>query len=157
MATPPESASAAPPRVTRKFVISVAAAALLVIGGAAFYLLRGNQVQAATAVQPVKPIFVALEPLTVNLQSDGRPKFLHLGVVLKVSDETAQSRISESMPELRSRLLLLLSDRAPASFATPADKVALAEQIKAELNRPLAPGLPPYGITGVVFNAFVVQ
>ena len=157
MAKPPEAAGATASRVTRKLVISVAAATLLVTGGAAFYLLRGSQVQAAPAVQPVKPIFVVLEPLTVNLQSDGRSKFLHLGVALKVSDETAQSRISESMPELRSRLLLLLSGRDPASLATPADKSALAEQIKAELNRPLAAGLPPYGISGVVFNAFVVQ
>ena len=27
-----------------------------------------------------KPIFVTMEPLTVNLQSEGRGKFLHVGI-----------------------------------------------------------------------------
>ena len=93
----------------------------------------------------------------MNLQSDGRPRFLHLGVTIKVKDEQAQARIAESLPDLRSRLLVLLSNRDPATLASAADKAKLAEEIRAELNRPTANGLPPSGITGVAFNAFVIQ
>jgi flagellar FliL protein len=67
---------------------------------------------------PEKPIFVALEPLTVNLQSEGRPRFLHVGMALKVRDEQAKAQIVEFMPELRSRLLMLLSNRPPESLVT---------------------------------------
>lgn len=130
--------------------------ALAAGGGATFYVLRGNVVQAAPAA-PVKPIFVTLEPLTVNVQGESRQRFLHVGVTLKVGDEKAQARINEAMPELRSRLLLLLSNRDPAGLATLEDKLALAELIRTELNRPVAKGLPPQGIDGVGFTAFVLQ
>lgn len=132
-------------------------AALAAGGGATFYALRGNAVQAAPAPKPVKPIFVTLEPLTVNVQAEARQRFLHVGVTLKVNDEEAQARINEAMPELRSRLLLLLSNRDPAGLASVPDKLALAEAIRNELNRPVAKGLPPQGIEGVGFTAFVLQ
>lgn len=137
----------------------LAAGALLVLGAAAAfaYVVNGGQAQGAPAVQAIKPIFMTLEPLTVNLQSEGKPRFLHLGVSLKVTDEHAQARISESMPELRSRLLLMLSNRDPATLLSPADKAALAEEIRKDLNGLLAAGLPAQDIRGVVFSAFVVQ
>lgn len=131
--------------------------AVAAAGGATFFVLRGNAVQAAPAPKPVKPIFVTLEPLTVNVLPDARQRFLHVGVTLKVNDEKAQARINEAMPELRSRLLLLLSNRDPAGLASLQDKLALAEQIKNELNRPVANGLPAQGIQDVGFTAFVLQ
>jgi flagellar protein FliL len=159
MATNPVAPSAAAPRFTPKLIMALALCIVLVFAGAAtlFYVLRGELVHAAPAAQEVKPIFVTLEPLTVNLQSEGKPRFLHLGISLKVKDEHAQARISESTPELRSRLLLLLSNRDPATLLAPADKTALAEEIKRDLNGPLAAGAPAQGITGVAFNTFVVQ
>jgi len=151
------AAIAATRRFGRRTLLAVSAATVLVLGGISLYVARGIQVQAAITVKPEKAIFVALEPLTVNLQAEGKPKFLHLGVSLKVGDEDAQARISQSLPELRSRLLLLLSNRDPAMLLSPNDKRALAEEIKTELNRPPTPGLPMAGITGVAFTAFVVQ
>jgi len=141
----------------RKLLFALGAGAMLALAGGIFYVAGGQGVQAAPAPRPVKPIFVTLEPLTVNLHTDGRGRFLHVGVSLRMPDEKSQARINEALPELRSRLLLLLSDRDPAALATPADKIRLAEQIRDELNRPITPGLPPHGITAVSFNAFVVQ
>lgn len=160
--------SSAPPattprtrRIGRKLLIALAAACILlpVLGGALFYVVRAaaSQPPAARVPEPEKPIFVPLEPLTVNLQSDGKKRFLHLGIALKVRDDKAQARVAEDLPELRSRLLLLLSNRDPETLATPQDKIKLAEQIRAELDRPMAAGAGPHGLTGVVFNAFVVQ
>lgn len=163
MATPSQPATAAtagapaPARSSRKIVLALAVlTALAAGGGATFFILRGNAVQAA-APMPVKPIFVTLEPLTVNLQPETRQRFLHVGVTLKVNDQKAQARVHEAMPELRSRLLLLLSNRDPATLSSLDDKLALAEQIKTELNRPLVKGLPAQGIDGVGFTAFVLQ
>ncbi|MDM0104355.1 flagellar basal body-associated protein FliL [Variovorax sp. J22R24] len=113
--------------------------------------------EAAKPVVPEKPIFVTLEPLTVNLQGEGRGKFLHIGMSLKVRDEPAKAQIVEFMPELRSRVLLLLSNRLPESLVSTEDKSKLAEEIRTELNRPLADNLPSQGIASVSFNTFVVQ
>ncbi len=163
MATPPQppnatAAAPAPARFSRKVLLALAVlSALAAGGGATVFVLRGNAVQAAPAPRPVKPIFVTLEPLTVNVLPDARQRFLHVGLTLKVNDEKAQARVNEAMPELRSRLLLLLSNRDPAALASLQDKLALADQIKIELNRPVAKGLPPQGIEGVGFTAFVLQ
>jgi len=143
----------------RKLLIALAAGTVLALGGGLFYVAGGGRVQAApSAPKAVKPIFITLDPLTVNLHSESRGgRFLHVGVSLRMPDEKSQARVNEALPELRSRLLLLLSDRDPTLLATPADKIRLAEQIRDELNRPIVPGLPPHGITAVSFNAFVVQ
>lgn len=158
MATTSEAASRRS-RFSPKLLVALAAGASLCLGGALVYIIRPGLVQAASSApaQQHKPIFVAMEPLTVNLQSDSKGRFLHIGVSLKVRDEQAQAQVAESLPELRSRLLLLLSDRQPDTLATPADKARLAEQIRDELNRPLAAGSAAHGITGVSFSAFVVQ
>ncbi len=158
MATPPEAATQ-PKRINPKLLIALAAGVSLCTGAALVYFLTGNVLPASASAsrQVEQPIFVTLEPLTVNLQTDSKERFLHVGVSLKVRDDQAQTRIVESMPELRSRLLLLLSDRQPGQLSSPADKSRLAEQIRDELNRPLAAGQPAYGIVSVSFNAFVVQ
>jgi flagellar FliL protein len=111
----------------------------------------------AKAAEPEKPIFLMLEPLTVNLQSEGRSRLLQIGMALRVPDEKTKAQIVEYMPELRSRLLMLLSNRTPDTLVTPEGKAKLAEEIRNTLNTPLAAGLPPLGISNVSFNTFVVQ
>ena len=49
------------------------------------------------------------------------------------------------MPELRSRTLMLLSNRTADSLVSPDDKSKLAEEIRSELNRPLNDDLPDAG------------
>ena len=72
-------------------------------------------------------------------------------------DEKAKAQITESMPELRSRVLMLLSNRLPESLVTTEDKTKLAEEILATLDKPLSADQPAQGITSVSFNTFVVQ
>jgi len=139
------------------------AAGLCAVGGGGYALSRSSlfaSESAAPAPAPLKalkPIFVTLEPLTVNVQSEGRGRFLHIGMALKVRNEEAKAQIVEFMPELRSRLVLLLSNRPPESLVSTEDKARLAEEIRTVLNRPLAPDLPPQDIASVSFNTFVVQ
>ena len=158
----PEVAPTPPRSSRRRLWLLIGLLVVLSIGAALAYVfvLRDGKTAAppvATKIQE-KPIFMTLEPMTVNLQSEGgRAKFVHLGVVLKVRDEKAKAQIAEFMPELRSRILLLLSNRQPDSLMSPEDKSKLADEILAEFNRPLATGSPPQGVVGVSFNTFVVQ
>lgn len=157
MATTPQTPTPAPTRWKKRTVLAVGLAAAVALGGALHQVLQGELAWPVLTPKPAKPIFVTLEPLTVNLRSEGKARFLHLGVALKLGDEQAQARVADAIPELRSRLLLLLSDREPAALTSPDSKRALAEEIRAELNRPLATGGTGFGIGGVAFNAFVVQ
>jgi flagellar FliL protein len=134
-------------------ILTVAAAA----AAAAVYLVRGRAQGAAVAPPPAPPIFISLEPLTVNLQSSGRSRFLHVGLTFKAEDDKSQARVTEYLPEVRSRILTLLSNRDADSLLTPADKTRLAAEILAAVNQPFAPTLPPQRISSVMFTAFVLQ
>ncbi|WP_432727127.1 flagellar basal body-associated protein FliL [Variovorax sp. W6] len=170
MAPPTSVANAAPaiatlpsPRRSPKLLIGiVVAVGLLAAAGAAAYVFLPRFMGAPATAEakpaaPEKPIFVMLDPLTVNLQAEGRSRFLQIGMALRVRDEQAKARIVEFMPELRSRLLVQLSNRPPESLVTPEDKARLAEEIRAALNAPLTPDTPELGVSSVSFNIFVVQ
>jgi flagellar FliL protein len=141
-------------------VLPIVALVCALAAGGGYYLMsqRSSAAPAAPAAPvPEKPIFVTLEPLTVNMQSEGRGRFLHVGMALKVRDEQAKAHVVEYMPEVRSRLLLLLSNRPPESLVPTEDKARLAEEIRVELSRPLGAGVPAQEIGSVSFNTFVVQ
>jgi flagellar protein FliL len=160
MATSPSLTQVAPsaPRSSKLLIGLLIAVSLCALGGGGYALSRSNLfAREAAAPVPQKPIFVTLEPLTVNVQSEGRGRFLHIGMALKVRDEQAKAQLVEFMPELRSRLLLLLSNRQPESLLSTQDKARLAEEIRTELNKPLGPNLPAQDISSVSFNTFVVQ
>lgn len=160
MATSPNAPTAAAPR-SSKLLIGLLIGVSLLAAGAVAYVFVGPKAAShqaeAPKPPPEKPIFVALEPFTVNLQGEGRAKFLHVGMALKVRGEPSKAQIVEFMPELRSRALMLLSNRTADSLVSPDDKSKLAEEIRTELNRPLNSDLPEQGITSVAFNTFVVQ
>lgn len=158
---PASAATAAPSSRSPKLLIIVLGVVTLcaLAGGGYFYLASTKKAEAAEPAPKVaeKPIFLALEPFTVNLQSEGRPRFLHVGVALKVKDDKAKAQLVEFMPELRSRVLLLLSNRQPDTLMTTEDKSKLAEEIRTAINAPLSADLAPQGVTSVSFNTFVVQ
>lgn len=158
MATSSNKVDTPKPRKVRMLLVALAALSVTAAAGAAAYYLIGDRKGAAAGVAvPAEPVFIALEPLTVNLQSSGRSRFLHVGVTLKVADAKSQSQITQYLPEVRSRVLTLLSNRESDSLLTPNDKTQLAGEIMAALNQPFAPHLPQQKISGVMFSAFILQ
>ena len=61
------------------------------------------------------PVFYALDTFTVNLGDADR--VLYIGITLRLKDEATRSRLSEYLPEVRSRLLLLFSRQDAAVLA----------------------------------------
>jgi len=145
---------------TRTF--SVLLIVLLALGvtataAAAAYYLGSNHSDSPAVVKPEEPIFVALEPLTVNLLPNGRSRFLHVGVTLKIADAKSQGQIAQYLPEVRSRVLTVLSNREGDTLVTPEDKGKLASDIMAALNQPLTPSQPAQKISSVMFTTFMLQ
>lgn len=123
-----------------------------------FFFLRGSEQTTAAAVKPPKdPIFVALEPFTVNLQPNGRSRFLHAAITLKVDSIQSQAQLVQYLPEVRSRVLATLTNRAAESLLTTQEKDALAAEIMAALKQPFGTNLPPAEVSRVMFTTFMLQ
>ncbi len=103
-------------------------------------------------------MFFPLDPLTVNLQSDdGAQHYLRVGLSLKLTDPKAQEQLTARMPEIRSRILLALSNKHPEELATPDGKRSLATELRELIEQPTQPGNQRAKVDDVLFTEFVVQ
>nr|WP_276314950.1 flagellar basal body-associated protein FliL [Escherichia albertii] len=101
------------------------------------------------------PVFYALDTFTVNLGDADR--VLYIGITLRLKDEATRSRLSEYLPEVRSRLLLLFSRQDAAVLATELGKQQLIATIKTTLSTPLVAGQPKQDVTDVLYTAFILR
>jgi len=150
-----------------KRIILIVVIALIAAGAAGagvwFYMSQRSPVpaSAATASAPAPlavPLFFPLESMTVNLQSDdGQQHFLRIGLTLKLNDPKTQQELSDHMPEVRSRILLALSNKHPEDLAPLEGKRALATELQTLIEQPTDKGAPPIHVQDVLFTEFVVQ
>ncbi|MCE0800425.1 flagellar basal body-associated protein FliL [Buttiauxella sp. A2-C1_F] len=111
--------------------------------------------QAKAPEPPPAPVFYALDTFTVNLGDADR--VLYIGVTLRLKDEATRQRLSEFLPEVRSRLLLLFSRQDSAALATDEGKQKLVEAIKNTLAPPLVAGQPQQAVSDVLYTAFILR
>lgn len=143
---PIEPPSATAPKKGKGLMIAVIVLVVVLVaaaGGAAWYLMKPKPETAGSPKPVEKPkpaVFVPLETFTVNLQPEGGDHFLQTTFSLKVMDASVEQAIKQVMPEIRSRLLLLLSSKKPSELKSTEGKQMLANQIAAEINRVLNPG-----------------
>lgn len=115
-------------------------------------------VSAPTVPAPIPaPIFIPIEPFTVTVQSPDRERMVHVELTLRVSDDQSRLRIEKYMPEVRSRILLLLSAQTPEAVQTSQGKLDLGNAIMKAVNKPFTPIPDGQYVTDVLFTAFVVQ
>lgn len=163
---------------SKKMMIIIIAVLVLVIAGAAGFFLMGNKHEDAEeepkAEHAAHPVFVTMEPFTVNLQREEGDQFLQIGLSLKVLDPKLEEEIKANMPEIRSKLLLLLSSKRASELSTPEGKKQLASEIVEETNVVLGAGesheeapakgkkskhapKPKEGVEDVLFTSFIIQ
>lgn len=136
----------------------------LAAAGAAIYMVlseRNTSNNSSAQVQQLErpmPIFVKIEPFTVNLADDNfGSRLLYAGISLKVSSDESQEILTEHMPQVRSRLLLLFSGKQAGELITPEGKRRLSDEVAAVLSEPLTQPQPPLQIEDVLFTEFIVQ
>ncbi|ROP62561.1 flagellar FliL protein [Enterobacter sp. BIGb0383] len=110
---------------------------------------------AAEPPPPPTPVFFALDTFTVNLGDADR--VLYVGITLRLKDDATRARISEYLPDVRSRLLLLFSRQDATQLATDAGKQNLVNAIKETIAPPLVPGQPKQEVTDVLYTAFILR
>ena len=132
---------------------------------AAIYLVfdqRQDPAQASvqTAAVPERraPIFVKIDPFTVNLADDVYgSRLLYTGLSLKVGNEETRDILVEHMPQVRSRLLLMFAGKQASELTDPGSKQGLGEQVMAVLDPPMTDHQPELVIEDVLFTEFIVQ
>lgn len=133
--------------------------------GYAFWKMRHtsmtprNTTVAASKAPLSRPLFYALDPFTLTLTDSEQQseRVLYIGFTLRLSDEETERRLEEYLPEVRSRLLLLLSHQQQAVLQTEQGKSDLVEQIQQTLKHPFASGLPEQHIADVLFTTFIMR
>lgn len=154
----PAATPVKPGKLTRLVLIAlIALAAAAAAGGTYFLLAKHGPTKPAAPPPPSPPVFFALEPMTVNLLSDDGQHYLRVGLTLKIADEKMQALLTEHMPELRSRILLDLSNKHPEELSTLEGKRTLAKELQTLIEQPTDAGMPPTKVQEVLFTEFVVQ
>lgn len=158
---------------SKKTLIIVLVAVLFALaagGGAAWFFLKksgGDSHGALAAHAPAQapaydpgkpPVFLAMESFTVNLAQDGfGDQYLQTQFTLQVPDQAQVELIKLYMPQVRSRILMLLSSKKAAEISTPEGKTKLSEEIIELVRKPFNPQGAPQQVAGVFFTSFVIQ
>ena len=132
--------------------------------GAAFYMVmndRNSGGEGSVQTQQLQrqaPIFVQIDPFTVNLADDNfGSRLLYTGISLRVGNDETREILAEHMPQVRSRLLMLFSGKRANELTTPEGKRRLSDEVIATLAEPLTEPQPPLDIRDVLFTEFIVQ
>ena len=143
----------APFKGKKKLIVisAVAVLALAGAGGAAVLLMKkdadaeyaedGDEAalaqEAARADKQSAPVFVALDPFTVNLADRQADRYAQVGVTLQIDDSKTGDQIKAFMPAIRNNILMAIADRTAADLLGREGKAQLAERIKRETSRAL--------------------
>jgi flagellar FliL protein len=142
----PAAVAPAPAKGSKKLIVIIALAVLLLGGGGAAAMLlmkkksadaegEGEEAapaHAAAASHDAKtaPVFVPLDPFTVNLADRDADRYAQIGVTLEIDDSHFADQIKAFMPAIRNNILMIIADRTAADLLGREGKVKLAEKIK---------------------------
>ena len=155
-----EAVAPPPPKFggKKKLIIIIATALLVVIagGGAAFFLMKKKakaadeegdepvaEAQAEKADPAHKddkkhpPIFVPLDPFTVNLADRDAERYAQIGVTLEIDDPKVGEELKTYMPAIRNNILMLLAHKTAGELLTREGKLKLMREIRRETMTPL--------------------
>jgi flagellar FliL protein len=87
-------------------------------------------------VKKTVPVYLSLDNMVVNLADPGGEKVAQVGIMLELLDAKATEKVKVYLPSIRSRILLLISQKESAELLSIAGKEKLAADILIEALRP---------------------
>ncbi|MBH9575885.1 flagellar basal body-associated FliL family protein [Inhella proteolytica] len=197
----PEAAAPAAGSKKKLIMIIVIGLVVVLVGAAAALLLLKKKHTAAeedgaeeditAQVEKAKPkaksgtppVYLPVEPFTVNLTDKEVDRYAQVAVSLEVVDQKTADELKNYMPSIRSGVLMVLAHKSAADLLTKEGKERLQKEIQREALRPLGieveleeeappdeetdtpkkkkkkkkkaePNLP---VTNVLFSQFIVQ
>jgi flagellar FliL protein len=158
-----EAPPAAPPKGKKKLIIIIAAVALVLVaggGGAAFMMKKKADAAAAAEAEgeggehapahdkashdpKAVPVFVPLDPFTVNLADRDAERYAQIGITLEIADAKTGDQIKAFMPAIRNNILMAIADRNAAELLGRDGKTRLARTVQRETSRALGAEIEP--------------
>lgn len=145
-------------------LIIIAVVVLAIGGGGAGYFLMGKKAKPAgehveeeSHESAKAPVFLVLDPFTVNLQQEAGEQYLQIAMTVQVADDKQSEEIKVYLPQVRSRVLMVLSSKKASEINTPEGKKQLADDIIAQIKRPFSERGKPQKVNDVFFTSFVIQ
>lgn len=162
MAQAAEEVVAPPPKSKKILVIGIVVLLLSMAGVASYVLMQPKPVvknasQQGPKAEATAPVFVPLEIFTVNLQADFDERYLQVEMTLRVADDQDTEIIKLHMPELRNRILFLLSSKRSSDLSSVEGKQMLSNEIIKQVKLPFAESTNTQKCTSVFFTSFVIQ
>jgi flagellar FliL protein len=144
------------------FIILGVVLVLAIGGGAAYYFLVMKADSHAAESKPKTPelqVFVPLEAFTVNLRPEGAEpqQYLQTTLNLQVPSEEMSANLKAHMPELRSRILFILTNKKAAEITSVEGKNTLITEITEQIQKPFSGSESEQKITGVYLTSFIIQ
>lgn len=145
-------------------ILVIVLVVLLGVGSVAGWMLLAKHPKAAgektVAGEPApqrdaKPVFFDLEAFTVNLE--GGDRLLYVGMTLQLGNESSKEFVRAHLPQVRNRLLMVLSGQDAGTLITSNGKQKLAESIREALQKQFADARPALLVDKVLFTQFIVQ
>ena len=86
------------------------------------------------------PTYMPIDNLVVNLADAGGDRFAQIGITFELADSHAADRLKNYLPNVRSAILLLVSQRTAEELLKREGKEKLAEDILGEASKPFGFG-----------------
>ena len=140
------AAEAPPPKSGGKTMMIIGVLFALIIGaGAAWFLASGGSEKGeGEKTEKQSPsVFFPLETFTVNLVPEFGDQYLQVDMTLKVSGQDIIDEVKRRMPEVRNRVILILSSKRASELTTVSGKSALASSLNVQLNMLIDPTYKP--------------
>lgn len=112
------------------------------------------------------PVFINLEPFTVNLIPETGDQYLQVVLALELEDAHSEADLKIRMPKVRNNITLLLSGKKASELLPKEGKEKLAESLKEEINSVIEPSskgkkgeaVHAEGpVKSVLFTSFIIQ
>lgn len=169
-----EGAEAPPKKSKKLLIIIVAAVVVLAIAGTAAVLLlkkgdhaedeevateKDTKAKKKKGEKEAPPVFIPMEPFTVNLVPETGDQYLQVTLSLEAEDAGVGEKLKVYTPKLRNKIMLLLSSKKPSELAPKEGKETLALELRDEINGIIAAdakkGEGP--VKEVLFTSFIIQ
>lgn len=157
------SEAEAPQKSKKKLIIIIVAAVLLIGGGVAAWLMMGDKSdESAEGEQKEEvvvsdPVFVELDTFTVNLNPEEGDKFLQIDITLNATSSDEADILAAQMPQVRNRVLMILTSKLPSEISDMEGKTMLGEELVEHINEPYSEGGEPLTVSEAFFTSFVIQ
>ncbi|MDZ5457529.1 flagellar basal body-associated FliL family protein [Azohydromonas lata] len=83
------------------------------------------------------PLFVNLEPITINLADRDVDRYAQIVIALEVEDDKSSDHVKAFMPVIRNNLLMAVANKTSEDVRTDGGRRLLAAEMQAQALRPL--------------------